>query len=233
MSQTEPKAGKKEKNAFKDTLNLPKTSFPMRANLVQNEPASIKRWDKQGAYAKVMEARTGAEPFVFHDGPPYANGSIHLGHMLNKCLKDFVVRSQLLAGKACPYVPGWDCHGLPIEHKVMQDLAESGKLAKLESLEDDVRRMAIRRECQKYAEKFVKQQMGEMKRLLTLADYDDPYVTMKPDYEGAVLEVFASMVERDGARGCGARVLRPRGHLGLRGLRGGGWRGCLRGVWRC
>ncbi len=196
MSQTEPKQGKKDKNAFKDTLNLPKTSFPMRANLVQNEPASIKRWEKQGAYAKVMEARVGATPFVFHDGPPYANGSIHLGHLLNKCLKDFVVRSQLLAGKACPFVPGWDCHGLPIEHKVMQELADSGKLAKLESLEEDVRRMAIRRECQKYAQKFVKQQMGEMKRLLTLADYDDPYVTMKPEYEGAVLEVFASMVEQ-------------------------------------
>jgi len=123
-----------EKPNYKKTLNLPKTTFPMKANLVQNEPASLKRWDalpasgqpKQGLYHAMMETASGRPRFVFHDGPPYANGSIHLGHLMNKTLKDLVVRSKFMAGYDCPYVPGWDCHGLPIEHKVMTDLVESG-----------------------------------------------------------------------------------------------------------
>jgi len=186
------------KSRYKDTLNLPKTTFPMKANLVQNEPASLKRWDKAAIYSKVQAARASAGKgrFVFHDGPPYANGSIHLGHLLNKCLKDFVVRIKLMEGLACPYVPGWDCHGLPIEHKVMTEMQEKGSLAKLATLPADQARMAIRRECQKYAEKFVKHQGGQMKRLLTLADYENPYLTMAPAYEGATLEVFASLVEQ-------------------------------------
>ena len=122
--------------------------------------------------------------YAFHDGPPYANGSIHLGHLLNKVLKDIVVRSKTMAGFDCPYVPGWDCHGLPIEHKVMQDLGEKART--MEPLH-------VRRKCQTYAEKFVKLQSGQMQRLLTLADYEHPYLTMDPAYEGAVLEVFASI----------------------------------------
>ncbi len=182
--------------AYKKSLNLPKTSFPMKANLVQNEPQSLKRWGKAGLYERVQEARAESPRFVFHDGPPYANGSMHLGHLLNKTLKDFVVRSKLMSGMSCPFVPGWDCHGLPIEHKVMQELQESGKLEKIASLDDDARRMAVRRECQKYAQKHVKQHRAEMERLLTLADYDNPYLTMLPAYEGAVLEVFAGLVEK-------------------------------------
>lgn len=186
---------------YRATLNLPATAFPMKANLVQNEPATLKRWEGAGLYARAQAARAPGAPghrgrYVFHDGPPYANGSIHLGHMLNKCLKDFVVRTRLMEGLSCPYVPGWDCHGLPIEHKVMQELESSGKSAKLAALEPDARRMAVRRECQKYAEKFVKHQAGQMQRLLTLADYADPYLTMAPRYEGAVIEVFAALVER-------------------------------------
>ncbi len=181
---------------YKKTLNLPKTSFPMKANLVQNEPASIKRWEKIGLYDRIQEARAGSEPYHFHDGPPYANGSIHLGHLLNKCLKDFVVRTKSMAGMACPYIPGWDCHGLPIEHKVMTEAIESGKMKKLESLEDDARRTAIRRDCQKYAEKFIKLQTGQMQRLMTLADYAHPYLTMAPEYEAAALDVFADMIEQ-------------------------------------
>ena len=123
---------------YKATLNLPKTAFPMKANLVQNEPASLKRWAAlaggKGLYTATREARKGKERYVFHDGPPYANGSIHMGHLMNKCLKDFVVRSQTMAERDCPYVPGWDCHGLPIEHKVMTELNEAGKLAKLTAL---------------------------------------------------------------------------------------------------
>ncbi len=186
-------AGQKEKNAYKATLNLPQTGFAMKANLVQNEPLSLKRWEGMGLYQKVREARKGAEAFVFHDGPPYANASLHLGHLMNKCLKDFVVRSQTMMGKDCPYVPGWDCHGLPIEHKVMTDQLSGEKGAKLATLAEDVRKMAIRRECQKHAEKSQKLQAGQMQRLLTLADYADPYLTMQPEFEGAVLEVLADL----------------------------------------
>ncbi|MDX2114463.1 MAG: isoleucine--tRNA ligase [Planctomycetota bacterium] len=193
MTTTQPPESDRQ-SRYKATLNLPRTAFPMKANLVQNEPASQKRWDAMGLYAAVQNARSGAPRFVFHDGPPYANGNIHLGHLLNKCLKDFVVRIALMEGRSCPYVPGWDCHGLPIEHKVMTELQEAGKLAKLQGLPDDQRRMAVRRECQKYAEKFVKLQASQMKRLLTLADYDDPYLTMAPAFEGATLEVFADLV---------------------------------------
>ncbi|MBX3364389.1 MAG: isoleucine--tRNA ligase [Phycisphaeraceae bacterium] len=184
-------SGQKEKNAYRATLNLPQTTFPMKANLVQNEPLSLKRWE--GLYERVRRTRKGAEAFVFHDGPPYANASLHLGHLMNKCLKDFVVRSQTMMGKDCPYVPGWDCHGLPIEHKVMTDQLGGEKGAKLAALPEDVRKMAIRRECQKHAEKSQKLQAGQMQRLLTLADYADPYLTMQPEYEGATLEVLADL----------------------------------------
>jgi isoleucyl-tRNA synthetase len=185
-----------KQSKYKGTLNLPKTSFAMKANLVQNEPASLKRWETQGLYAKVQDARAGStKRFIFHDGPPYANGYLHLGHLLNKSLKDIVARIALMEGRACPYIPGWDCHGLPIEHKVMQDLAEKGKLAKIAGLEADARRMAVRRECRTHAEKWIKVQAEQMKRLLTLADYAHPYMTMDPAYEGATLEVFADLIE--------------------------------------
>ena len=182
-----------DKKTYKKTLNLPRTAFPMKASLVQNEPASMKRWDKMGLYQKLRE-QDHPNPrgrYVFHDGPPYANGSIHLGHLLNKVLKDFVVRTKTMAGYDVPYVPGWDCHGLPIEHKVMQELGESGGKAR------EMQPIQVRRKCKTSAEKFVKLQTGQMKRLLTLADYADPYLTMNPRYEGAVLEVFADLVERD------------------------------------
>ena len=187
-----------EKRNYKKTLNLPRTSFPMRANLAQNEPASEKRWARGKLYETIVAQRAeeGAEPFVFHDGPPYANGTIHVGHLLNKVLKDLVVRSKFLAGKQCRYIPGWDCHGLPIEHKVMTELMETGKADKLNSLSEDDRRMAIRRECHKSASKYIKLQSKQMLQLLTLADYDHPYLTMAPAYEKSVLEVFATLVEQ-------------------------------------
>jgi len=197
---TEPTPAERQRAArkkkYKKSLNLPKTPFPMRANLAQNEPQSRKRWEKAGLYRRILEARSGSERFAFHDGPPYANGSIHVGHLLNKVLKDVVVRSQTMAGRLCHYVPGWDCHGLPIEHRVMTDLIESGKAEKIDALEPDVRRMAVRRECHRYAEKYQKVQSEQLQRLLTLADYDHPYLTMSPGYERAVLEVFASLLEQ-------------------------------------
>ncbi|MCA9286621.1 MAG: isoleucine--tRNA ligase [Phycisphaerales bacterium] len=183
--------------SYKDTLNLPKTSFPMRANLAQNEPVSQKRWEEGALYQRLLEARRDAPGFAFHDGPPYANANIHTGHLLNKVLKDLVVRTRFLFGERCPFVPGWDCHGLPIEHRVMTALVESGKAARLAELDDDTRRMAVRRECAKHAEKFVKLQATQMKRLLTLADYDHPYITMDPAYERRVLEVFADLIDQD------------------------------------
>ena len=185
-----------EKRSYKATLNLPKTSFAMKANLVQNEPASAKRWSQMDLYRQVRQARQGAEPFVFHDGPPYANGSIHLGHLLNKVMKDMVVRSKTMAGYDCPYVPGWDCHGLPIEHKVMQDLGEKAR---------GMTPMQIRKRCQDDAGKFVKLQSRQFERLLTLADYADPYLTMQRPYEEAVLGVFADLV----AGGLVYRALKP------------------------
>ncbi len=198
------------KKNYKDTLNLPKTGFAMKASLVQNEPASLKRWATiggEGLYAAVQAERRAHNTgrYTFHDGPPYANGSIHMGHLMNKCLKDFVVRSRSMLGKECPYVPGWDCHGLPIEHKVMLEMVEKGSMAKLATLPDDQRKMAIRRECQKYAEKYVKLQAGQMQKLLTLADYADPYLTMNPRYEAATLDVLAGLVEQ----GLVYRALKP------------------------
>ncbi|RKZ07913.1 isoleucine--tRNA ligase, partial [bacterium] len=185
---------KARQKQYKKSLNLPRTDFAMRANLAQNEPASRKRWEKRDLYHELLRDRMESTRFVFHDGPPYANGNIHVGHLLNKVLKDFVVRSRFMMGESCPYTPGWDCHGLPIEHRVMQELVEKGKIEKIAALPADQGRMAIRRECAKYAAKFHKLQTEQMKRLLTLADYDDPYLTMHHDYEEATLDVFAEMV---------------------------------------
>lgn len=187
-------AVKARQQVYKQSLNLPQTPFPMRANLAQNEPQTRKRWEMRSLYDEVLAARVDAPRFVFHDGPPYANGQIHVGHLLNKVLKDFVVRSRTLLGQQCAFTPGWDCHGLPIEHRVMQELIETGKIEKIRGLTADQQRMAIRRECAKYAEKFQKLQAEQMKRLLTMADYQEPYLTMTPDYEQAVLEVFADLV---------------------------------------
>lgn len=195
------KPAKAEGGKAKYPVNLPKTSFPMKANLVQNEPATLKRWSGlaagKGLFAAVEDVRAGSPSFLFHDGPPYANGNIHMGHLMNKCLKDFVVRSKTMAGQRCPFVPGWDCHGLPIEHKVMTELVDAKKWDKIAALPEGERKMIVRRECRKYAEKFVKLQAEQMQRLLTMGDYAHPYLTMDPAYEGAVLEVLADLVEQD------------------------------------
>ncbi len=180
---------------YKATLNLPRTTFPMKANLVQNEPASLKRWQKLDVYHKLRQREHPRGPFVFHDGPPYANGDIHLGHLLNKVLKDLVVRSRSMLGYDCPYTPGWDCHGLPIEHKVLQEMKKDADAERSEASE--MQPLTIRKQCAKYASKYVKLQSKQMQRLLTLADYDDPYLTMLPRYEAAVLEVFAGMIEQE------------------------------------
>ena len=168
-------------------MNLPKTKFAMKANLVQREPECQKRWDKIDLYGKIRGSDHPKGRYVLHDGPPYANGPIHLGHLLNKVLKDLVVRSRTMMGFDVPFVPGWDCHGLPIEHKVMKDLGAKAK---------EMDRRKIRGLCAKDAKKFIKLQTAQMQRLLTLADYEHPYLTMTPDYEQAVLEAFADLVEQ-------------------------------------
>ncbi len=193
------------KPSYKDSLNLPKTSFSMKANLIQSEPQSMARWEETHLFGRLQSSREHAEPFVFHDGPPYANGPIHMGHLLNKVLKDFVVRGALMEGRRVRFVPGWDTHGLPIEHKVMTELHEKGKTAKLDTLEPEKRHLAIRRECAAAATKFIGLQATQLKRLLTIADYADPYYTLLPGYEAKTLEVFADLIDQ----GVVMRALKP------------------------
>jgi len=166
---------------YKDSLCLPKTQFPMKANLTTREPQIIEKWEKEGLYGKIMEARKDAPVFAFHDGPPYANGHIHLGHALNKILKDIVVRSRILMGNKVYYRPGWDCHGLPIELAVEK---EHGK--KVHGL--DIHE--FRNFCKGYAEKYIDIQREEFKRLGLLGDWENPYRTMEFDYEAEIARSF-------------------------------------------
>ena len=172
---------------LKSTLNLPQTAFPMKANLPQAEPRRIEGWKSQGLYGKVREARKGAPLFLLHDGPPYANGHIHLGTALNKILKDVVIRSRTLAGHDSPYVPGWDCHGLPIELQVDKNLGAKKK---------DMSPLAFRKECRAYAEKFVAIQRAEFERLGILGEWDAPYLTMAPSYQATIVRQLATFVEK-------------------------------------
>jgi isoleucyl-tRNA synthetase len=162
---------------WRDTVFLPKTDFPMKAGLAQKEPGILARWQGIGLYDRVRRERAGRERFILHDGPPYANGDIHMGHAMNKVLKDIIVRSQTLLGKDAPYVPGWDCHGLPIEWKV----EEAYRAKKLDK--DQVPVAQFRAECRAYAEKWVAVQREQFERLGVMGDWDDPYLTMKYEAE--------------------------------------------------
>jgi isoleucyl-tRNA synthetase len=166
---------------LKATVNLPKTSFPMKAGLPQNEPKVLRKWEEMRLYHRIRQERKGAPVYILHDGPPYANGPIHLGHALNKCLKDFVVKSKNMAGFDAPYIPGWDCHGLPIEIKVDQKLG--GKKLQMQPLE-------VRLECRKYAQKYLDLQREQFKRIGVLGRFEKPYSTMTPEYESVVLATF-------------------------------------------
>ena len=174
---------------YKATLNLPQTSFPMKANLPQREPETLARWERERLYERIQEAGQGKPLYVLHDGPPYANGRIHIGHALNKILKDIIVKSKTMEGYRAPYVPGWDCHGLPIEHQVLKELGEKKKT--LSTLE-------IRKLCREYAEKFFKIQREEFQRLGVLGDWTNPYLTMTPDYEASILREFGKFVQAGG-----------------------------------
>jgi len=171
---------------YKNTLNLPQTAFPMRANLAQREPAILARWEETGLYRAMAARRRGKEKFVLHDGPPYANGHIHIGHALNKILKDVIVKYRSLSGRWAEYVPGWDCHGLPIEHQVDKNLG-----AKKEAIPTGEKRKL----CREYAAKFIDIQRREFKRLGVLGDWENPYRTMSFDYEAGILREFGRFVE--------------------------------------
>ena len=177
------------KRDWRDTVFLPKTDFPMKAGLAQKEPAILERWARIGLYDRLRRERAGRERFILHDGPPYANGDIHMGHAMNKVLKDIIVRSQSLMGKDAPYVPGWDCHGLPIEWKVEEQYRKK-KLNK-----DEVPVAQFRAECRAYAEKWVDIQRPQFERLGVMGDWADPYLTMKFEAEAAIVGELLKFAE--------------------------------------
>ncbi len=171
---------------YKGTLNLPQTNFQMKANLVKKEPEMLKFWEEKEIYKKTLETRQNAPTYLLHDGPPYANGDIHLGTAMNKILKDFVTRYKTMCGYRVPYVPGWDTHGLPIEHRVTTSLGEEAK---------NKSAVEIRKLCKDFALKFVDIQREEFKRLGVKGDWENPYITLNPDYEYHILDVFKTLVE--------------------------------------
>jgi isoleucyl-tRNA synthetase len=168
---------------YKDTLQLPKTDFPMKADLVKREPERLARWESEHLYGKIQEARAASPSFILHDGPPFANGDVHMGTALNKVLKDLVVKSKTMAGFRAPFVPGWDCHGLPIEFKVVK---ESRGLTPAE----------VRRRSEEYARKFIDVQRGQFKRLGVFGEWSDPYLTLAPAYEAEIIRVFGRLVDK-------------------------------------
>jgi isoleucyl-tRNA synthetase len=174
---------------YRDTVFLPKTDFPMKAGLPQKEPGILARWQAEDVYGQLREARRGREKFIYHDGPPYANGEIHIGHALNKVLKDMVVRSQSLLGKDAPYVPGWDCHGLPIEWKVEEQYRKQKKN------KDEVPAKEFRAECRAYAQHWVDVQREQFKRLGIQGDWDNPYLTMDFDAEATIVAELMKFAE--------------------------------------
>jgi isoleucyl-tRNA synthetase len=175
---------------YKATLNLPKTSFDMKANLTTREPEMVKRWRTEGVYRKIRAERAGSEKgkWVLHDGPPYANGDIHMGHLINKVLKDIVVKFRTMQGYDSPYVPGWDCHGLPIESAIQKELGPKFR---------ELTKEEVRKRCGEYAMNYVKLQGDSFQRLGVFGEFERPYLTLDPKYEGGILDVLAELVKRD------------------------------------
>jgi len=171
---------------YKSTLNLPYTEFPMKANLAQREPNMLKKWQSSKLYEQVRDQRQGRDKFILHDGPPYANGNIHIGHSVNKVLKDIVVKSRTLSGFDAPYVPGWDCHGLPIEHQVEKKIGKAGV---------KVDHKTFRQKCREYARRQVDGQMKDFVRLGVLGDWDNPYLTMDKQFEANIIRALGKIVE--------------------------------------
>ena len=166
---------------YKSSLNLPQTDFPMKASLPEREPIRVQQWEQDGIYARMVAKRKSKPMFVFHDGPPYANGNIHLGHTLNKVLKDIVIKYKNMSGHHCEFIPGWDCHGLPIElgveKKLRDEKKDKSQLSKVE----------IRKLCKEYANVYIDKQRSQFKRLGCFADWDNPYLTMSDDYVAGIV----------------------------------------------
>jgi isoleucyl-tRNA synthetase len=173
---------------YKNTLNLPRTDFAMRADLVTREPQRLEKWTAAKLYEKIQAAREGKEKFVLHDGPPFANGDVHIGTALNKILKDIIVKYKTLRGFSAPYIPGWDCHGLPIEFKVSQEMRKTG--------DTNADAATIRKACEAYAHKYIDLQRTQFKRLGVLGDWDNPYLTLNKEYEADELRLFADIVAK-------------------------------------
>ncbi len=172
---------------YNKTLNLPQTDFPMRGNLPTREPEMLKKWDNDRLYYKMVENNAGKPKYILHDGPPYANGDIHLGTALNKILKDIIVKYKNMSGFCSPYIPGWDTHGLPIELKAMKKIGvENGAIPPVE----------LRKHCKEFALSYVKNQKEQFKRLGVLGDFDDPYLTLKPEFEAKQVQVFGEMAKK-------------------------------------
>ena len=171
---------------YKATLNLPQTEFPMRANLAQREPAMLQKWQQQGLYKQIREARAGREKYILHDGPPYANGDIHLGHAVNKTLKDIIVKAKNPQWFDAPYIPGWDCHGLPIEHNVEKKIGKAG--AKVEY-------SVFRQKCRDYAMRQVEGQRKDFVRLGILGDWENPYLTMNFGVEADIIRAIGKIAK--------------------------------------
>ena len=175
---------------YKNTLNLPRTDFPMKADLVAREPQRLEKWEVAKLYEKNQALRATAEKFVLHDGPPFANGDVHIGTALNKILKDIIIKYQTLRGKSAPYIPGWDCHGLPIEFKVSQEMRKAG--------DTSADAATIRKACEAYARKYIDLQRTQFKRLGVLGDWENPYLTLNKEYEADELRMFADIVAKEG-----------------------------------
>ena len=174
-----------KESPYKHTLNLPDTEFPMRGNLAKREPEMLQYWENIGIYQKLRQARKGREQFILHDGPPYANGSIHIGHAINKILKDIIIKSQSLNGKDAPYVPGWDCHGLPIELKVEEKVGKIGP---------NLTAREFRQHCREYAAEQVDGQREDFKRLMIFGDWDNPYLTMNFQFEADIIRTLGKII---------------------------------------
>src|SRR6266699_6000074 len=169
----------------KNTLNRRRTDFAMKADLVAREPERLKKWETGELYRQIQAQRAGKQKFVLHDGPPFANGDVHIGTALNKILKDVVVKYKTMCGFRAPYVPGWDCHGQPIEFKVNKELGEQAKT---------ISQAELRKLCRAYAEKYIDIQRRQFKRCGVFGDWEHPYLTMNPDYEAEIIGALADMV---------------------------------------
>src|SRR5437773_10877935 len=178
---------------YKATLNLPKTAFPMKANLPESEPKMLAWWEQFGMYKRLRQVAADRPLWILPDGPPYANGNIHLGHVLNKVLKDVIVKSRAMLGFNAVYVPGWDCHGLPIEHQVDKELGLDDPAVDIRRAMDPVEK---RKKCREYALRYIDIQRNEFKRLGVFGDWDNPYVTMAPAYQATIAREFGRFVGR-------------------------------------